>query len=419
MPHRLRSIPVRGWLWMVVLLTTLLKLAVVFKYGSSYNLGSDDQSYLETARIWLEKGMFTYNDPSKPTVFITPALPAFIALFMSGLGTGYVLEQTIRVVQVVMVSFSMILLFKIGIRLFNEKTALIAVVLTAVYPPMWNISFYILTEALFVLALMLLVHGALKAMDKPTAGNAVWFGLMWAFAVYVRPTIALWPGFFLLLLIYWRTIPWKKLAACMAVSALVFVLCLMPWWVRNYEVSGGQFIPLTKSSGNPLLLGTFPYGPPPVAEQRTWHASSDLWVNDAFDTQWAKERIRTGFAEQPLYYLQWYTIGKFVTFWGDVYYWNAVNWVSLILPVGIHYTILGFGIRGIWLARGKRLTYLLTVLFAYMSLLHMIYLAHSRYSAPLMPFMALFAGYAILQAWERKGRTGAAAGRKHQKPSLP
>ncbi|MVP00883.1 ArnT family glycosyltransferase [Paenibacillus lutrae] len=400
--RKLRSLSVRSWLGIVLLVSTLLKIIEVLINGHSYSLGSDDKLYIETARIWLEEGMLTYNDPTRPTMFITPALPAFIAIFMKWLGTGYELEQTLRIVQVLMVTFALYLLFQIGTRIFNEKAALLAVTLTAFYLPMWLVSFLILTEALFVLAVMLLIYTALKAMDKPTLGVAAAFGLAWVFAVYVRPTIALWPGLFLLLLLYWRTVPWKKLLTCLSVASVIFVLCLLPWWVRNYEVSGGRFIPLTQSSGNPLLLGTFPFGPPTIEEQRTWPRSDHLAENDAYDTKWAKERIKEGFTEQPLYYLQWYTAGKFTMFWGDVYYWVKVHGINIIPVILMHYFILIYGFKGIWQSRRNRLTLLLTVLFAYMTLLHMVYLAHSRYTVPLMPFMALFASYAILNQWNKR-----------------
>lgn len=368
---------------------------VILLNGHNYVLNSDDMSYLTTAKIWLETGEFTYNDPERPTVFITPALPVFIAILMKLIGEGYVLEQTIRIIQTIMMTFSIYMLYLIGRRIWNERVALWAVGISAFYLPLWLVSFFILTEALFVLALMLLVYCALRAKESPTLPWAIAFGFAWVFATYVRPTIGLWPGIFLLLLLVWRQIPWRKVVLCGIVSAVVFVVCLTPWWIRNYEVSGGQFIPLTKSGGNPLLLGTFPYGLPPLEEQWTWHSTNNLWVNDEFDTKWAIERIKTGFTEEPLKYISWYTVGKFSVFWGDVFYWKPVLGVPLFVPVIMHYLILGFGIAGIWLSRRNREGMLLVTIMAYFTILHMIYLAHSRYAVVLIPLLALFAGVAI------------------------
>ncbi|WP_442601688.1 ArnT family glycosyltransferase [Paenibacillus sp. KN14-4R] len=380
----------------------VMKVVVILTSGGHFNLESDDMSYLRTAQIWLETGVFTYNDPTRPTVFITPALPAIIALFMQIFGTNYALEQALRILQTMMMTFSMYMLYIIGRRIWNERVALWGVGISAVYLPLWLVSFLILTEALFICCLMLLIYTALRAMERPTWKWAILFGLCWVAATYVRPTIALWPGIFLLLLFYWRQIPWKKVLGCGVIAGIVFTLCLTPWWVRNYEVSGGQFIPLTKSSGNPMLLGTFPFHFPPIEEQRTWHQTNDLWVNDEFDKQWAIERIKKGFIEQPLLYTAWYTIGKFGFFWGDVFYWVRIAGIPPIFVWASHYLLLIGGGIGIWLSRHNRGALLLITLFGYMTILHMIYLAHGRYAVVLMPFVALFAGVAIVRRLDRR-----------------
>ncbi|TCZ73584.1 glycosyltransferase family 39 protein [Paenibacillus albiflavus] len=387
----------RGILWTILIVSCVLKIMVILFNGHTYNLDSDDMSYLRTARIWLDTGEFTYNDPERPTVFITPAFPAFIAVLMKFIGEGYVLEQTIRIIQTLIMTFCLYMLYVIGKRIWNERVGLWAAGISAFYLPLWLVSNFILTEALFVLSLMLLVYCALRAKEQPTIGWAVAFGLAWVFATYVRPTIALWPGIFLLLLLVWRQIPWRKVMMCGVVAAIVFVGCLAPWWVRNYEVSGGQFIPLTKSSGNPLLLGTFPYGLPSLEEQRTWHKTNNLWENDEFDTKWAKERIRTGFIESPKVFISWYTIGKFSMFWGDVYYWRSIPGMPLTVPIVMHYVILISGVIGIWLSRRNQSGVMLVTLLAYFTILHMIYLAHSRYSVVLIPILALFSAVAITQ----------------------
>lgn len=392
----------RRYTAMVLLASLLLKIVLVLAHGQAYNYHSDDQGYLESARIWLETGLFTYNDPTRPTLFITPALPGFLALLMKLLGPGVVLEQTFRALQAVMVTAALGVLFAIGRRLFGARTAYWAVLLCAWYPPLWLVSNFIFTEALFTLALLLLLYAALRAQETPTLRWALLFGLIWAAATYIRPTIALWPGVFFALLLLWRGVPWKRLVRCGLVAAFVFVLIFAPWWVRNYHVSGGHFVPLTQAGGNPLLLGTYPYTVPALflEEQRTWHTSSDLRVNDALDMERAKERIRAGFRNSFWTYASWYTIGKFALFWGDVFYWMPIPGIPLAVAVLYHYALLIPGFIGAWRLRRNRGALLLLSLMGYMSLLHMIYLAHSRYSVPLMPLVALFAA-AQFERWRR------------------
>jgi len=387
----------------VLAISCLLKLTVILFAGHLYMLDSDDTSYLATARIWLETGVFTYNDPDRPTVFITPALPAMVAALMKLFGSGYPLEQAIRIAQTLLMTYALYVWFRIGCRLMGERAALWGALLTAFYLPLWLVSNFILTEALFVLALTWLVYTALRAMGQPTWVASALFGLAWAFAVYVRPTIALWPGVAFALFWLWRIAPRRKLLALSGVAALVFCLCMSPWWIRNARIAEGAFIPLTASSGNPLLLGSFPGGMPSLEVQRTWHATGNLRENDAFDKKWAMERIRSGFKEKPLTYLAWYTLGKFSFFWGDAYYWRRIAGIPEVFVWLSHYAMLGLGAVGMWQARGRRNIRLLLSLCGYMTLLHMVYLAHGRYSVVLMPIVALFAGAAASRIkWGRR-----------------
>lgn len=381
-----------------------LKCLLILLYGMQYDYGSDDRGYLESARILAEEGRFTYNDPDRPTVFITPALPGLLAVLYKLTGGGALWEQSFRILQAGLVMGALYVLFLIGRQLFGERTALWAVGITSLYPPLWLMSLFIFTESLFLLFLLLLVYTALRSMEEPTFRWAVLFGLAWAATVYVRPTVALWPGLLFLFYRYGAKMPWKRLIRCGVVTSAVFVLCLLPWWVRNYEVSGGHFIPLTKAGGNPLLLGTYPFTVPALFldEQRTWHTTNDLWVNDEQDTERALERIKTGFRERPFLYAAWYTAGKFALFWGDVFYWMALPGVPLVLAVLYHYALLVPGFIGMWRSRRILTAGPVLLLFGYMSLLHMVYLAHSRYSVPLMPLVALFTAHMILKRFHRQ-----------------
>lgn len=125
--------------------------------------------------------MFTYNDPTRPTVFITPAYPAFLAVLMKIIGPGFAMEQTARILQAVMVTAALYVLYLIGRKLFSEKVAVVAVGLTAFYIPLWLVSNLLLTEAMFVLALVLMIYAALLAMEDPTPKRALLFGLAWVY----------------------------------------------------------------------------------------------------------------------------------------------------------------------------------------------------------------------------------------------
>jgi 4-amino-4-deoxy-L-arabinose transferase-like glycosyltransferase len=373
----------------------LCKCAVIVLQGPHYTMNSDDTAYVETARIWLRTGMFTYNDPSQPTLFITPGYPAFLAAMMAVFGDGALYGYAVRLFQAAIVTLSFLLLYKIGLRLVGERAALGAVALCAFSPSLWLVANMLLTEALFLPLLLIMAYCAVRLWERPGISWSAALGVAWAAGVYVRPTVALWPGLLYALLLVFRFVHWRRVVLGGMAAGLIVVSAMLPWWVRNYGLAG-TFVPLTQASGNPLLLGTFPYIPPSLEEQRTWHTSNDLRTNDRIDKERALERIKTGFRDHPLLYASWYTVGKFAYFWGDVYYWITLADLPLAAAILYHYAIVIPGLIGVWRWRKVRKAWPIWALFGYMSLLHMVYLAHSRYAIPLIPLLTLFSAAVLL-----------------------
>lgn len=393
--QRLRQISVETWVVVTGLLLTLLcKLVIVWRDGPHFDAHADDRCYLRTAQLWLEKGVFSYNDLERPTLFIMPGYPAMLVGLMKAFGPGVSMEQVTRGLQAVLMSGAMFILFLIGQRLFSRRAAMVGALLAALYPPLWMVSNILATEALFVPALCLLVLMAIRLVEQAGTGRAISFGLAWAAAVYVRPAIALWPGVLLGLMLVERAMPLRRLAKYSVLAGAVFATSLAPWWVRNYQVSG-RFVPLTLSSGNPLWLGTYEYIPS-LEDQVKYHEPYKTLVeqND-FDTRWAKQRIIEGFATDPAYWTKWYTIGKFSRFWGEMYYSIPLYKLPVQLVKGLHYSLVVLGFLGAWAARRDRAARVIISLLAYMTVIHLIILADARYSAPLIPFLALFAGFLL------------------------
>lgn len=424
-----------GRLALVLAIPFLLKCVIVVLWGPQYDYASDDRGYLESARILAEEGRLTYLDPQRSTLFITPALPGLLALLSKLTGGDEALAQTFRMLQAGMVMVSLYVLYRITVQLAGPRTAMRATALISFYPPLWLMSMFVFTESLFLLVLLVLVAALLKIMEHPSLRNAAVFGFAWAAAVYVRPTVALWPGLVLLYIIWlrarWSRAAWAHhvqevstpvpaaasfheaglrymsrlgLLRCVLTVALVFALCLLPWWVRNYRVTGGEFVPLTRSGGNPLLLGTYPFTVPALfmEEQRTWHTTSDQQVNDAQDMARAKARMKEGFGRETLLYVSWYAIGKPLLFWGDVFYWRSLPGIPLAIAIVYHYALLFLALRGIRLRDRQEYQpvhlpglHLILLLFLYMTVLHAVYLSHSRYSVPLMPLVAIFAAMGL------------------------
>ncbi len=384
---------------LILLLSLVLKAVLILAAGAKYDLASDDRSYVETARVWAQTGVFTHDEPTRPTVFIMPGFPAFLTLLYSLMGGGFAFEQVVRLLQSAIISAALFVFFEVGRRVFSDRASLVALIVAAFYPPFWLMGNLILTEALFLLPLSLMLWAAVRILDAPSLGLAALFALAWAGSIYVRPAVAVWPGLFFLLLIYWRCAPPRLLVKAAAVALSLLALALAPWWFRNYRATG-HFVPLTKSSGNPLLLGTFIGGGPPDDVQVRWYTVDDPWANDDLDLARAKQRIREGFRDHFREYLAWYTYGKFREFW-KMYYWRPIAGIPDPVVSLWHKAVCLMGLIGMWLSRRSKPAIAMISLLLYVTVLHMIYLGHGRYSAPFMPIVILFAGQAAVVLMRR------------------
>ena len=168
----------RRWVLFVLLATLLAKLLLVHGVGPRSDLRFDDRSYVVTAQHLLETGTLTYNDRNRPTLFIMPAYPAMLAAVMGIVGPGQRMEQIVRGLQALLVTVALWFVFLIGTRMFSPFASAVGVTIAAFYPPLWVMANFLLTEALFMLALATLVlAGPTRASRVARGGGDVRTGM--------------------------------------------------------------------------------------------------------------------------------------------------------------------------------------------------------------------------------------------------
>ncbi|NSW91757.1 MAG: glycosyltransferase family 39 protein [Firmicutes bacterium] len=378
-----------------IFISLFIKLYLIFTQGNRLTLFSDDLNYVKSAVALAKKGIFVFHEYNEPTVFVTPVYPFFLAGIFKIFGYGFVGFQTARIIQAVLSSITIALVFLTAKRLFNRKVALISAFLVSFYFPNIVTTGYFLTETLFTTLLMLLVYLSLRFAESLKAIDFALLGTVWAITTLCRPTIALYPIIlFLYLSIHWRVNITKviKLGASMAFS---FIIIMSPWWIRNYR-EYNMFIPLAASSGNPMLQGTY------INYQQTpenivyYKLGKNALETNKTEVEVAKKRMIEGFKNDFRRYLKWYTIDKTALFWGTVFYWREFLGVNRYFVIAFHYFIL-LGFIGIFMVMTREFSkHILTVgLIAYFNAVHCYYMAFDRYAFPLLPLLSMFTGYLI------------------------
>ncbi len=223
----------------------------VVRLGFTFILGLDEtrliepdsNDYLLNAHALLDDGRFWSSPGSgEPEFERTPGYPLFIAVIFAITGRSVLAVALVQSVLSVMVAVPMFLLAR---RLFNERVAVVAVVLLLVDPLSMYFGSLVMTETLATL--LILSSTALLALlvDRGSSSMVGWFaaGLLLAAATHVRPGQYYLPLLVLALLLWTgRRFRWSiRRTLCAAVALGLPVLVLVGGWqVRNADQIGSS-----------------------------------------------------------------------------------------------------------------------------------------------------------------------------------
>jgi 4-amino-4-deoxy-L-arabinose transferase-like glycosyltransferase len=203
--------------------------------------GGDTVSYLLPAKALVHDHRFHHNVHSPVPEFLrTPGYPAFLAGVDDALGTSV---ATLLLVQVLVSTATVLLVFLLGARLWSPTVGLLAAAFVALEPSQWLSAARILSECLDTL---LLVVAALAGVvvfrrDRPGLGWPLLFGGALAAATMVRPVTYYLP-LVVLALFAVRAVrhPHARRATIAAAATFMVpvVVVLAGWQLRNHAEVG-------------------------------------------------------------------------------------------------------------------------------------------------------------------------------------
>lgn len=390
----------------MILITTIIKLILIFNYPKILSVHSDDINYYMSSLNILKRGVLTYRTFNEATVFIMPLYPLFLSGVLKIFGIGFCGLQAVRIIQTGISALSILFVYLTAKKLFNKEAGLISAGIFSFYPPNLITPGYILTECLFTFILLALIYSSVKFADNLSIPRVAILSVLWIIAVFCRPTVLFYPCFFLLYIFinkYYRLSQCIKFGITMA---LIFSLLSFPWWVRNYN-EYQTFIPLTASSGNPLLQGTYINYIQTPENTANFEIGKTALETDKIERNTALLRIREGFKNHFIKYLLWYTLGKTFYFWALPFYWIDVMGISYWLAVVYHIFILITAVYAIFKGiKEKQFMKSSLVLFIglYFNFVHCVYMSFDRYSYPIIGVMCIYCGAAFLSNKDIKNK---------------
>ena len=384
-------------------------------FSYAYNLKhsgvySRNQSYLESN-----------NAVPVPDALRPPGYPLMLWWFAGETPTGKTILH-ITLFQALLGVGMVLMVFFLGRQFLPPGWALLPAALVAISPKLILAGTYVLSETLFSLLLLMAVSSVFLQYRFPhRSALALLSGVAIGLATLTRPTLQYFMVF--LLPVMWTLLPAGLRWRHALLTLFGFALAFGPWIVRNHWVLGvGSDPTLTISAlvhghypnmmfeNNPESFG-FPYRFDP--EIATISGS----VNAAVTGIW--ERILVAPAE----YLQWYLVGKPLSFfsWADptsakgIFIYSAVfspyyqsgpfMWTNSFMQwthsVWVVLALLSMVVMGALHAREKfsgseRIAFrLLVVTSAYFVAVHMVAFPLARYCLPLLPVIFLLATWTL------------------------
>jgi 4-amino-4-deoxy-L-arabinose transferase-like glycosyltransferase len=228
----------------ILMVSVLLRLALpilALHFTETYQTfhAGDTPSFLQPATSLIQTGRFLDFDGT-PNIFRTPGYPIFL---IPGLILNQVEIITI-VLQTILSTFTVYLVFQIGVICFNQKIAKLCALLYALEPLSILYTSLLLSETLFTALYTLFIYLLIKSIDNdyklikllPIAG------LCLSAAIYVRPIAYYLVILVPILLIFLQLKPTqikKKVILVYIILFLIFSLTpVYLWQVRNKTQTG-------------------------------------------------------------------------------------------------------------------------------------------------------------------------------------
>jgi 4-amino-4-deoxy-L-arabinose transferase-like glycosyltransferase len=303
----------RVLLFLLVFVGLLLRLAMAIHLGLNAppKPGSDAAEYDSYAWNLVQGHGYRGISPDvksadgklleHPTAYRAPGTSTFwVGLYVLS-GHRY---DVLRFAQCVLGALSILFVYAIGRRCFDENVALLAATIYTFWPTSLLYSTELGSEPLYTFLFCWFILAALKFAERPTWLNSSAAGLLLGLAMLTRSNAVL----MVALLILWTLwqFRWTPKGLIRGVAISLFALAtLIPWTVRNYHVFH-SFIPFETGGGDvalgsynrivandPLYYGYWVYPTSELPEYREQiTASNDEVIRDHVELQLALQWIR-------------------------------------------------------------------------------------------------------------------------------
>ena len=382
--------------------TYLLQYEVRVPY---YRIPIIDSAYYDDWAIRVAQGRGYGPMP----FYMAPLYPYVLAFIYKVFGHNFTI---VYFFQEILGVLNVFLVYLIGRRLFGHAAGLIAGLLITLYAPVVYLESKLLTETLAITLSLGSLLMLLRAMDKPTILKFLATGVMLGLSAVCRPA-ALLTATLMVLWLMWRKPVSRKFVAVMAAG---IALAVLPVTTRNYLI-GRDFALITtnggicfaqanapSATGVSTSLGGFSSALDTQQQEEMAYASRELGhrvtasESAAFWFKLALSAARdepAKFAKLQLKKLAWSLHNREPGCSYSVYFEKTL--VPALRYLFVPFSLIaGSGLFG-FLRSKRRESELLAIQVISVYITMIVFAVSSRYRAPAMPIIAIFAGFGVVE----------------------
>jgi 4-amino-4-deoxy-L-arabinose transferase-like glycosyltransferase len=375
----------------------LLTLVLIHFY-SPIQETADPYQYGKIAREFVEHGF------TKLTRRAASLYPEFVAIVYRLGGSDHV----VIFLQCLFHAATCLLVFRIGLRIYNARTGLLAGLFCAFHPMLLRYVPSLHMESLLTLMCISTVWTTVRFHDRPSIANGILVGVVGMFATLIKGVMLPYLGVFGIVsgVLALKQHSVQRVAAVVAMFVAMAVV-LAPWTYRNYQVTGGRFVLLTPGASDSFLRGYVFTRWEFATLQKPPYTDAENEVNNWFrqiardaGTEWEQDEVvdeennarvaKRLIMTQPLDTARKIFVGLF-TFW-----YEMTSLRNSLIPGSL--ALIGCALAIVGLRRANREgrpSWLIWLPIVVMNVFVALLIPLGRYSVPILPCLMILAAFGV------------------------